>query len=207
MLKARIVVLYYSSYGTNYELATVAAESATAAGGDVRLRKVAETVAAEIVGTQPPWKAHMEATIHVPEVEPDDMAWAQGIIFSFPTRFGNAPTQLRAFLESLGPLWQKGQLADKVVTAMTSAGNPHGGQESTILNFYTSMMHWGAIIVPPGYGTQAIFQAGGNPYGLSVVAGRLPISTDEREAVEYQARRVVTIAERVHAGSIGEAAA
>ena len=74
-------------------------------------------------------------------------------------------------MDSTGPLWQKGKLVDKVVSGMTSAGNPHGGQEGTLLALYKSMMHWGAVIANPGYSDPVIFETGGNPYGFSTVGG------------------------------------
>lgn len=98
------------------------------------------------------------------KVKLEDLVWADTIIFSVPTRFGNMPSQLKQFLDTTGGLWFNGKLMNKVVSAMTSAQNPHGGQEATILSLYTSMYLWGAIVAAPGYTDPVTFGAGGNPY-------------------------------------------
>jgi len=101
-----------------------------------------------------------------------------------------------------GGLWGSGKTVNKVVSAMSSAGNPHGGQEASILSLYTSLMHWGAIIVPPGYSDPSMFAAGGNPYGVSTaIDGDGNIVDDVEEAVKHQAKRTVDIAARVKAGN------
>ena len=125
----------------------------------------------------------------IPEVSHADLEWADAYFFSAPTRFGVPASQMRAFIDTLGPLWQAGKLAGKAVTATSSAQNPHGGQEATILSLYTTFMHWGAIIVAPGYADPVKFEDGGNPYGFSTTAGGL----DEtgRKSIAYQARRLV----------------
>ncbi len=106
-------------------------------------------------------------TEDVPEASLEDLAWADAYVFGTPTRFGNVSAQLKQFIDTAGPLWAEGKLADKVVSGFTSALNAHGGQESTLLSMYNVFMHWGSIIVPPGYTDQSIFEAGGNPYGVS----------------------------------------
>jgi NAD(P)H dehydrogenase (quinone) len=108
-------------------------------------------------------------------------------------------SQLRAFIDSLGALWAQGKLANKAVTAMSSAQNAHGGQETTILGLYTTMMHWGAIIVPPGYTDPIQFQAGGNPYGVTVTANNEPIAEPVKDAIRHQARRLVQFAAKIAA--------
>jgi len=151
MANVRLAVVFYSTYGTNHQMAEIAAEAARTAGAEVRLLKVRETVPETVIAGQPAWKAQAEKTAAVALATPDDMDWANAYMFSAPTRFGVSASQLRAFIDSLGPLWAQGKLANKAVTAMSSAQNAHGGQETTILGLYTTMMHWGAIIVPPGY--------------------------------------------------------
>jgi NAD(P)H dehydrogenase (quinone) len=136
----------------------------------------------------------------VMEASLDDLEWADGYIFSVPTRFGNMAAQMKQFLDTAGPLWAQGKLANKAVTAMSSAQNPHGGQEATILSLYTVMAHWGAIIVPPGYTDPVVFQAGGNPYGTSTTAvpdGQVP--AEVLQAARHQARRLVSIVEKLKA--------
>jgi NAD(P)H dehydrogenase (quinone) len=121
------------------------------------------------------------------------------MIFSVPTRFGNIPSQLQAFIDTLGGLWFQGKLANKSVSAMTSAQNVHGGQEATILSLYKTMLHWGAVVAAPGYTDPVTFAAGGNPYGTSVTVGQDgKIADDEaaiKAAVAHQAGRTVKVGE------------
>jgi NAD(P)H dehydrogenase (quinone) len=199
MANVRLAVVFYSTYGTNHQMAEIAAEAARTAGAEVRLLKVRETVPETVIAGQPPWKAQAEKTAAVAHATPDDMEWANAYMFSAPTRFGVSASQLRAFIDSLGGLWAQGKLANKAVTAMSSAQNAHGGQETTILGLYTTMMHWGAIIVPPGYTDPIQFQAGGNPYGVTVTANNEPIPEPVKEAIRHQARRLVQFAAKIAA--------
>jgi NAD(P)H dehydrogenase (quinone) len=194
MSTVRLAVIYYSTYGTNHAMAEVAAEAARAAGADVRLRKVRETAPPEVVKAQAAWSAHAEHTAHVPVVQHEDMEWANAYLFSAPTRYGVVASQLRSFIDSLGQLWLAGKLANKAVSAMTSAQNAHGGQEFTLISLYATFMHWGAIIVPPGYTDQSLFAAGGNPYGTSVTATGEPLSVQARAAIAFQSTRLVAFA-------------
>lgn len=199
MSKVRLAVVYYSTYGTNHQMAEVAAEAAREAGAEVRLLKVRETVPDSIVSGQPAWRAQAEKTANVPEATAADMEWANAYLFSAPTRYGVSASQMRAFIDSLGPQWAAGKLANKAVTAMTSAQNAHGGQETTLIGLYTTMMHWGAIIVAPGYTDPIQFKAGGNPYGVTVTANNEPIPDAQKDAIRSQARRLVQFAERIAA--------
>lgn len=201
MDKVKLAIIYYSSTGTNYQMAKWAEEGAKEAGAEVRLRKVKELVPQEIIDTNPAWKAHLEATKDVPEATLDDLEWADALIFSAPTRFGNLPSQMKQFLDTTGGLWAEGKLANKVVSAMSSAQNPNGGQEQTILSLYTTMYHWGAIVVAPGYTDPSIFTAGGNPYGGSVTVDQEGnIQDDAKAAVQHQAKRTITVASWVKQG-------
>jgi NAD(P)H dehydrogenase (quinone) len=114
---------------------------------------------------------------------------------SIPTRFGNVPSQMKQFIDTLGGLWAQGKTVDKVVSAMTSAQNPYGGQEATILSLYTTMYHWGCIVVAPGYTDQSLFYgAGGNPYGTTVTAVEGgTVDEAARAAIAHQAKRFVTV--------------
>lgn len=189
-------IVYYSSGGTNYQLAQWAAEAVKEMGSEVRVLKAAETAPQAAIDSNPAWKAHVEATKDVPEVKPEDLEWADAIIFSVPTRFGNMPGQMKNFLDTTGGLWAKGKLANKAVSAMSSAQNPHGGQEATILSLYTTMYHWGAIVAAPGYTDPVTFGAGGNPYGTSVTVGQDgKMIEDVEAAVKHQAKRTVKVAE------------
>ncbi|MBW7453888.1 NAD(P)H:quinone oxidoreductase [Paenibacillus sepulcri] len=201
MAHVHLAVVYYSSTGTNYQLAQWAAEGGKLAGADVKLFKVPEFAPQSEIDANPDWKAHVEATKDVPTVSPDDIVAADAIIFSTPTRFGNIAAQMKQFLDSTGGIWFQGKIVNKVVSAMTSAQNPHGGQEATILALYTTMYHWGAIVVAPGYTNQSLFDAGGNPYGTSVTVDQQgKIVEDAKAAVIHQAKRVVTIASALKKG-------
>ena len=201
MNKVKLSVIYYSSTGINVQLAKWAAEAAEAAGAEVRVRKVRELAPDTAIDSNPAWRATVEATADVPEATSDDLDWADALIFSTPTRFGNVPAQIKQFLDIQGGLWSQGKLADKVVSGMSSSQNPHGGQEATLHALYTTMMHWGAIIVAPGYTDDSIFKAGGNPYGTSVSQGEDgKMVEDVKDAVSYQAKRTVQVAGWLKAG-------
>lgn len=202
MSKVKLAVIYYSSTGTNYQLAKWAEVGAKENGAEVKILKVPETAPQEAIDSNPAWKANIEATKEVPEVTLDDLEWADAIIFSVPTRFGNMPGQVKNFLDSTGGLWFKGKLVNKVVSAMTSAQNPHGGQEMTTLSLYTTMYHWGAIVVAPGYTDPVLYAAGGNPYGTSVSVDQDgKMVEDVQGAVKHQTKRTVTVAEWVKKGN------
>lgn len=203
MSKVKLAVIFYSSYGTNHQMAETAADAARAAGAEVKLLRVAETAPAEVVAGQDAWKAAAESQSTIPVATPADMEWADAYLFTAPTRFGGAPSQLRAFIDTLGGQWFSGKLSGKAISAMTSAQNPHGGQESTLLSLYTTFMHWGSVIVPPGYTDKALFAAGGNPYGYSHTQGR-PFDDTARAAIAHQARRLVEVAARLAAQSEAE---
>ncbi|MFC0273402.1 NAD(P)H:quinone oxidoreductase [Metabacillus herbersteinensis] len=202
MTNVKLAVIYYSSSGTNYQLAQWAEEGAKEVGAEVRVLKVPETAPQGAIESNPAWKAHVEATKDVPEVKLDDLEWADAIIFSVPTRFGNMPAQMKGFLDTTGGLWFNGKLVNKVVSAMTSAQNPHGGQEATILSLYTTMYHWGAIVAAPGYTDPVTFGAGGNPYGTSVTVDQNgKMIEDVQAAVKHQVKRTVSVAEMVKKSS------
>lgn len=195
-MQPKVAVIYYSSTGHIYRLAEAVVEGAQQAGAQVRLRKVRELAPQEVIDTQPNWKQHLEKTAGIPEATHEDLEWADAYIFGTPTRFGNVAAQLKQFLDTTGPLWAQGKLSHKPVAAFTSAQNPHGGQESTLLSLYNVFYHWGCFIVPPGYTDPLIFQAGGNPYGVSATAGEPGQTIPEAtlESARYLGRRVATVA-------------
>ncbi|WP_226576656.1 NAD(P)H:quinone oxidoreductase [Halobacillus litoralis] len=196
MGNVKLAIIYYSSTGTNYKMSQWAEEEAKKAGADVKLVRVPELAPMEVIEQNPAWKEHFLATKDVvPEAKVDDLDWADAILFSIPTRFGNVPGQVKQLMDQAGGLWFQGKLVNKVVSAMTSAQNPHGGQESTLLNFYTTMFHWGAIVAAPGYTDDAIFASGGNPYGTSVsVDGEGNMKEDVEAAVRHQVNRTLDVA-------------
>ena len=199
MASVRLVILYYSTYGTNHQMAECAAEAAREVGADVRLRKAPETVPDAIVNGQDAWRALAERTAHVPAATLADLEWANAYLVSAPTRYGAVASQLRAFLDQTGPLWAAGTLANKAASAMASAQNPHGGQETTVQSLNNMFAHWGCVIVPPGYTDPVTFEAGGNPYGVTVTADGQPIPDAVQAAIRHQARRLVQFAAKLAA--------
>ena len=198
----KLAVIFYSMGGTNVQLSKWAAEGAKEAGAEVKVFKVKELAPESAIEGNEAWKATVEKTKDIPEVTPDDLEWADAIIFSVPTRFGNMPSQMKQFLDTTGGLWAQGKLVNKVVSAMSSAQNPHGGQEATILSLYTTMYHWGAIVAAPGYSDPVTFAAGGNPYGTSVTVDQDGNMIEDVEAaVKYQAKRTVNVAGWVKNGN------
>lgn len=195
-MTVKLAIVYYSTYGTNYRMATIAADAARAAGAEVRLLKVAETAPAEVVAGQDAWKAQADKTADIPTATPADMEWADAYLFSAPTRFGVMASQMRAFIDTLGGVWFQGKLANKPISAMSSAQNAHGGQEATILSFYTTAYHWGSVVVAPGFTDQSIFKTGGNPYGYSHTQGA-EFSDDVIAAIGHQAKRLVEFAAKL----------
>ena len=201
MDKVKLAIIFYSSYGTNFQLAKWAKEGAEAVGADVRLLKVPELIPEAVVNTNAGMKACVEMTKDIPIATSSDLEWADAYIFSTGTKFGNISSQMKNFLDMQGGLWAGGKLQNKVVSATSSAQNSHGGQESTIKALYGTMMHWGAIIAAPGYTDQSIFKAGGNPYGTSVTVGpNGEMIEDVDEAVKHQAKRTVEVASWIKKG-------
>lgn len=197
MSTPKILVAFYSTYGTSHAVAETAAKAAREAGAEVRLVRFAETAPEEVVNGQEAWKAQLEKMAHIPVITHDDMVWADGYFWTAPTRYGSVPSQVRAFIDTLGPLWMQGKLADKTFSATTSAQNTHGGQETTLVGLYTSVMHWGAIVVAPGYTDASISAAGGNPYGFSTNAGGFDDAG--KAAVGHQAKRLVEMTAKIAA--------
>jgi NAD(P)H dehydrogenase (quinone) len=198
----RLSVVYYSSTGVNTEVAKTLAEEAENAGALVRLRKVPELAPDSAIDANPAWRANADATRDIREVTPEDVIWADAVIFGSPTRYGNIAAQLKQFLDTLGGQWQQGLLADKVYSGFTSSATAHGGQESTLLALYNTIHHFGGIIVSPGYTDSSKF-VDGNPYGTSHVdgSGRNPVDDTTRAAARVQARRVVEVADRLRRGA------
>lgn len=194
---SKVAVIYYSSTGTNRTMAEAVAEGARAAGAEVRVRHVAETAPDAAIDSNPKWREHVDAVAGEPVASLDDLEWADAVVFGTPTRFGNMAAQLKAFLDSAGGLWFHGKLANKVYAGFTSAQNPNGGQESTLLALYNSIHHFGGIIAAPGYTDPLVFAAGGNPYGPSVTAGGDGPTEQDLAHATYLGKRVATIADKL----------
>jgi NAD(P)H dehydrogenase (quinone) len=202
MSTVNVAVIYYSSTGTTHEMAQRLAQAAEKAGAEVRLRHVAELAPREVVDSQDAWREHLESVKDQPTAQPDDVVWADVVLLGSPTRFGNVASQLKQFIDSLGPQWGQGLLADKVYAGFTSSQTTHGGQESTLLALYNTIHHFGGLIVSPGY-TDAVKFADGNPYGVGHVTGAEndePLGSTEHDALDHMAERAVEVARKLKAG-------
>ncbi|MGI5352980.1 NAD(P)H:quinone oxidoreductase [Streptomyces sp. CA-250714] len=197
----KVAVIYYSATGTVATLAKEIADTAEKAGAEVRLRRARELAPQSAIDSNPAWAANARETADIPEAAPDDIDWADAAFLGTPTRYGNVASQLKQYLDALGPLWAEGRLADKVYSGFTSSATPHGGQESTLLALYHSACHFGGIIVPPGYTDASKFEDG-NPYGTSHTdaQGRQPVDGTALKAARVQAERVVRLTRALNAG-------
>lgn len=197
----RVSIIYYSSTGSVHALADAAADSAEKAGADVRVRRAPELAPEHAIQSNDAWVKNVADTQHIPEATPADIVEADVVLLGTPTRYGNVAAQLKQFLDSLGPYWQRGELADKVYAGFTSTATAHGGQETTLLALYNTIYHFGGILVPPGYTDPSKF-VDGNPYGVSHVAGQgdLPVGDVELTAIDHMARRAVLVAQQLQAG-------
>ena len=195
----KVAVIYYSSSGTNHAMANAVAEGAKGAGAEVRVKLVAETAPDEAIAQNPKWKAFHDAHKDDPKAALDDLEWADAVIFGTPTRYGAPAGQLKAFLDSTGGLWAKGKLANKVYAGFTSAANAHGGQETTLIGLFTTLFHWGGILVPPGYSDPSVYASGGNPYGPSVTVGMdvKPPTEHDLASAKYLGERVTKFAKKL----------
>lgn len=200
---AKVAVIYYSATGTTHRMAVEAVQSAEAAGAEARLRKVRELVPEQVISSHPSWHSHWMETQEVPEAQLDDLAWADVVIFGTPTRFGVMAAQLKQFLDTTGPLWFAGKLANKVYAGFCSSSTAHGGQEATLLSMFHVFYHWGGIVVTPGYVESSQYIAG-NPYGASHTSngGKTPPDEIALTATRLVVRRAVEISRALHHGLI-----
>jgi len=202
----KILIVYYSMYGHIHRMAEAVAEGArSVAGAAVELRRVPETLPAEVLekmGAVEPQKA----IAHVPVCTVDELAAADAVIFGTPTRFGNMCGQMRQFLDATGGLWLSGALVGKVGSVFASSATQHGGQESTILSFHTTLLHQGMVVVGLPYAFQGQMNndeiSGCSPYGASTIAGtkgeRHP-TANELDGARFQGRHVAAIAAKLTA--------
>lgn len=204
-MSVKVQVIFYSSYGHIFRMAeAVAAGAREVPGAEVSLWQVAELMpeaALEKSGA----KAARAAFAHIPVARPEQLADADAIIFGTPTRFGMMAAQMRNFLDQTGGLWMRGALVGKVGSVFASTGTQHGGQETTIVSFHTTLLHLGMVIVGVPYSEARQMTVdeitGGSPYGASTIAGpdgaRLP-SENELAIARFQGRHVAAIAEKLH---------
>ena len=193
---AKILVLYYSSYGHIEQMAQAVAEGARETGAQADIRRVPETVPEDVAR-----KSGFKLDQKAPVAKVDELAQYDGIIFGTPTRYGNMAGQMKTFLDQTGGLWMSGALVGKVASVFSSSATQHGGQESTILTFHPVLLHLGMVIVGLPYsfqGQMGVAEVMGNtPYGASTIAGgdgsRQP-SKVELEGARFQGKHVAQIA-------------
>ena len=196
----KVLVLYYSSYGHLETMANAVAEGAKAVFGvQVNVKRVPELVPDDVAK-----KSGLQLDQAAPVATVDELADYDAIIFGAPTRFGMMAAQMRNFLDQTGGLWVKGALIGKVGSVFTSTATQHGGQESTILSFHTTLLHQGMVIVGLPYSNKTQMRmdeiTGGSPYGASTIAGgdgsRQP-SEGELSMARFQGEHVARIAAKL----------
>lgn len=197
---ARILVLYYSSYGHNSQMAEAMAEGVRAAGHEADIRRVPETAPADIVKN---FGFSVNEGHKVIE-SPDAVGTYDGLILGAPTRFGRLPSQMASFLDTCGGLWASGAMIGKPAGVFTSSNSQHGGQETTLFSMITNLLHFGCTIIGLDYGFEGQNGVdevkGGAPYGVTTIAGpdgsRQPSAT-ELDSARYMARRVAETAAKL----------
>lgn len=200
----KINIVFYSMYGHIYRMAEAVAEGARSVEcAQVKLFQVAETLTSEVLAKMGAVEAKKKFA-QIPVANVDNLVEADAVIFGTPTRFGMMCAQMRAFLDSTGGLWAKGALINKVGSVFTASATQHGGQESTILSFHTTLLHHGMIIVGAPYSEQrqtTISEiSGGSPYGASTIVGpdgsRMP-TENELAIARFQGKHVAEVTKRL----------
>ncbi len=197
----KVLVLYYSGYGHVETMAEAIAEGVGEVdGAEVTVKRVPELVPEEIAR-----KSGMKLDQRAPIAEPSELADYDAIVFGTPTRFGNMASQMRNFLDQTGGLWMQGALIGKVGSVFASTSTQHGGQETTITSFHTTLLHHGMVIVGVPYSHKGLNEmdeiSGGTPYGATTMAGdgsRVP-SANELDLARFQGRHVAEIAAKLAA--------
>jgi NAD(P)H dehydrogenase (quinone) len=195
----KVLVLYYSAYGHIETMAAAIAEGARSVGAEVTVKRVPELIPEATARA-----AHMKIDQAAPFATVDELPGYDAIIFGTPTRFGNMAAQMRNFLDQTGGLWMKGSLIGKVGSVFASTATQHGGQETTITSFHTTLLHQGMIIVGVPYSVPALMNmseiSGGTPYGATTLAGtdgsRKP-SANELDIARFQGKHVAEIASKL----------
>ena len=196
---AKVLVLYYSSYGHIETMAQAVAEGARKGGADVDIKRVPELVP-EDVAKSSGYKMDQSAPI----AKVNDLADYDAVIFGTPTRFGMMASQMKNFLDQCGALWANGSLVGKLGGVFTSTASQHGGQESTLLNFHTCLLHLGFVVAGLPYTFQGQLSleevAGGTPYGASTIAAgdgsRQPSETD-LDGARFQGEHIAKLAKKL----------
>jgi NAD(P)H:quinone oxidoreductase type IV len=202
-VSAKVQVIFYSMYGHVYKMAEAVVAGARDAGAQVQLYQVAELVPDETLERMGA-KAARQVFAHIPLAKPEQMTEADAIIFGTPTRFGNMCAQMRNFLDQTGQLWLKGALVGKVGSVFTSTATQHGGQETTLTSFHSTLLHHGMIIVGVPYTESGLMYmddiTGGTPYGASTLAkgdGSRQPSENELKIARFQGRHVSEVAAKL----------
>ncbi|MEA3090141.1 MAG: hypothetical protein QOJ04_1483 [Caballeronia sp.] len=203
-MTVKVQVVFYSMYGHIYRMAEAIAEGAReVAGANVSIHQVAELTPDEVLEKSGA-KAARAAFAHVPLASVEQLAQADAIIFGTPTRFGNMCAQMRNFLDQTGGLWMNGGLIGKVGSVFTSTASQHGGQETTITSFHTTLLHQGMVIVGVPYSEPGLLRmdeiSGGTPYGATTMSkgdGSRQPSENELAIARFQGRHVAQIAAKL----------
>jgi len=198
----KILILYYSTYGHVETMAKAVAEGARGvAGTEVTVKRVPELMPEEVAR-----KAGVKLDQEAPVAKPEELADYDAVIFGTPTRFGNMAAQMRNFLDQTGSLWTSGALVGKLGSVFASTATQHGGQETTITSFHTTLFHLGFIVVGVPYSCQGLTSmdeiTGGTPYGATTIAkadGSRQPSANELEIARFQGRHVAEIAAKLAA--------
>jgi len=204
-MATKLQVVFYSMYGHVYRMAEAVAEGVRSVDGcEVQLLQVPELIPDEALEKSGA-KSARAAFAHVPVASPNQLAEADGIIFGTPTRFGNMTAQMRNFLDQTGGLWVKGGLVGKVGSVFASTGTQHGGQETTITSFHTTLLHHGMVLVGVPYSEQRLVTmdeiTGGTPYGATTLAaadGSRQPSENELAIARFQGAHVAAITKKLH---------
>jgi len=203
-MAAKVQIIFYSMYGHIYKMAeAVALGAREVSGAEVSLYQVPELVPDAVLEKSGAKKAR-DTFAHIPVATPGQLPDADAIIFGTPTRFGNMCAQMRNFLDQCGGLWARNALVGKVGSVFASTGTQHGGQETTITSFHTTLLHLGMIIVGVPYSATGITNmseiTGGTPYGATTLAnsdGSRQPSKNELEIAQFQGRHVADITRRL----------
>lgn len=203
-MPTKVQIVFYSTYGHVHRLAEAVAEGARSVPDtEVELLQVQESMSEEALKRTGADKTRA-GFAHVPVADVNHLAEADAIVFGTPTRFGNMAGQMRNFLDHTGGLWAKNALVGKVGSVFASSNSQHGGQETTITSFHTTLLHHGMVIVGVPYSCKELNESGeisgGTPYGATTVAGsngaRQP-TENELAIARYQGRHVATIAAKL----------
>lgn len=196
---AKVLVLYYSTYGHIETMAQAVAEGARAAGATVDVKRVPETAPLEVAKA-----AHFKLDQAAPIAKIEDLAEYDAIIVGSPTRFGRVSSQMASFLDQAGGLWMRGALNGKVGSAFASTASQHGGQETTLFSLITNLLHFGLVVVGLPYSFQGQLTlsevTGGSPYGATTIAagdGSRQPSANELAAARFQGEHVAQVAKKL----------